>query len=178
MINQMQLQLSCHVGSLVQILLNTERKTFKLASIALQTMPAIRVNQVCVIRNERDEPIGYALWAFVSDEVASEMVANPDRLLHYSEWNEGLNLWIIDFVALPGFARLLASTLRNGPLKSFDRFHGIRTRTDGSIRRVVNAKVFRQRQSPTDHCVQPEKAGGTGTVEFKARTPPSLLNVS
>lgn len=142
--NQMQMQLSCNFGSIMQILLNTERKTFKLISIALQTMPALRVNQLCVIRNSRGEPIGYAIWAFLSDEVAAEMQANPDRLLHYSEWNEGLNAWIIDFVALPGFARALASALRHGPLKGFNRFKGIRTRPDGSIRKVVDVKAFVQ----------------------------------
>lgn len=153
-INQMQLQLSCQFGSIMQVLLNTGRKTFKLISIALQTMPALRVNQLRVIRNTRGEPMGYAIWAFLSDEVAAEMVANPDRLLHYSEWNEGLNLWIIDFVALPGFARVLASTLRNGPLQGFDRFHGIRTRDDGSIRNVVDVKAFVK--SPTTH--EPKQA--------------------
>jgi len=142
MMNQMQLQLSCNFGSIMQVLLNTERKTFKLISIALQTMPALRVNQMCVIRNTRGEPVGYAIWAFLSDEVAAEMSTNPDRLLHYSEWNEGLNAWIIDFVALPGIARALAAMLRNGPLKGFDRFHGVRTRADGSIRKVVNVKAL------------------------------------
>jgi hemolysin-activating ACP:hemolysin acyltransferase len=140
--NQMQLQLSCNFGSIMQILLNTERKTFKLISIALQTMPALRVNQLWVVRNSRGEPVAYAIWAFLSDEVAAEMKVNPDRLLHYSEWNEGLNAWIIDFVALPGFARILASQLRNGPLKGFDRIHGLRTRADGSIRKIVDVQAF------------------------------------
>jgi cytolysin-activating lysine-acyltransferase len=150
MINEMQVQLSCQIGSLMQVLLNTERRTFKLISIALQTIPALRVNQMCVIRNERGEPTGYVLWAFLSDEVASQMIANPDRLLHYSEWNEGLNLWIIDFVAQPGFARKLVSALRNGPLREFDRFHGIRIRGDGAIRRIVDRKVFRRQPSQVD----------------------------
>jgi hemolysin-activating ACP:hemolysin acyltransferase len=146
--NQMQLQLSCNFGSIMQILLNTQRKTFKLISIALQTMPAMRVNQLWVVRNTRGEPVGYAIWAFLSDEVAAEMKANPDRLLHYSEWNEGLNAWIIDFVAMPGFTRLLASELRNGPLRGFARFHGIRTRADGSIRKIVNVKAYLPAPAP------------------------------
>ncbi len=143
MINQGQARLCMNFGAMMQVLLSTERRTFKLVSIAVQTMTAVKLNQVCVMFNQRGEPSGYALWAFLSDEVAAEMTSNPDRILHYSEWNEGLNLWILDFVAPAGQVRELAHKLRDEVLKDFKRVHGVRTRADGSIRKLVNVSVRR-----------------------------------
>lgn len=146
--NQAQLHLSATLGALMQILMNTPRQHFKLVSIVVQTLPAVRLNQVCVHRNVRGEPVAYAMWAFLSDEVAAEMRNNPDRLLHYSEWNEGLNLWIVDFVALPGYALPLATQMRTGCLRDFERAQGLRTRADGSVRKLASAPIYHPRRRP------------------------------
>jgi len=140
--SQSQLHVSVCLGALMQILMSTERQNFKLVSIIVQTLPAVRLNQVCVHRNVRGEPVAYAMWAFLSEEVAAEMRADPGRILHYSEWNEGLELWIIDFVALPGFALPLATQLRRGILRGLRKAHGVRTRADGSVRRRVRVPIY------------------------------------
>lgn len=142
--NQLEMAISETFGSVLRVLLGTERRTFKLISIALQSMPALRLNQVCVLHNERGEPSGYALWAFVSDEVAAEMASNPDRILHYTEWNEGLNLWIVDFVAPSGNARALARKLADEVFTDFDRARGVRIRAGAARPKVFDVRRSRR----------------------------------
>lgn len=146
MLNQRELELSANFGSALRVLLGTERKLFKLASISIQLVASIKMNQIFVLYNERGAPVAYAVWAFLSDEVSTEMAANESRLLHCSEWNEGLNLWLMDFVAPFGHARELAAKLRCEVFNNHSRLRAVRTNADGTIRRIVDrqwAKPFR-----------------------------------
>jgi hypothetical protein len=37
-----------------------------------------------------------------------ELQSNPNRIIRFDEWNEGSNVWIKEFVALPNYAMRLA----------------------------------------------------------------------
>jgi cytolysin-activating lysine-acyltransferase len=143
MVNQRELELSANFGSALRVLLGTDRKLFKLASISIQLVASIKMNQMFVLYNERGAPVAYAVWAYLSDQVSTEMAANESRLLHCSEWNEGLNLWLIDFVAPFGHARELASKLRHEVFSNHSRLRAVRTNDDGTIRRVIDRQLTR-----------------------------------
>lgn len=128
------------LGAIVKLLLSTPRKAFRIGALEPQVLPALDLNQACVLRDHRGVISGYALWAFVSDAVLAELIADPMRLLHRSEWNEGLNLVVTDFVAPAGRARSLARRLLSVELSGFDFAIGIRR--DRAIPRIMR---FRRR---------------------------------
>jgi hemolysin-activating ACP:hemolysin acyltransferase len=138
-----QLKYSSTLGFVLQLLYATSRKSFSIASISLQVQPAIQLEQIEVCHDWRGNPVGYATWAYVTDEVADELCRDGDRLLHFSEWNEGLNVWIIDFVAPHGHARMLARQLGRGPLARAARVRGVRQNSNGGIRRVADLHLSR-----------------------------------
>ncbi len=131
------------LGAIVRTLLATPRKAFRIGALEPQVLPALEVQQAVVLRDNRGSVQGYALWAFVTDVVLNELVADPMRLLHRSEWNEGLNLVIMDFVALDGAARALARRLRMIELRGFEKAYAIR-RTGQGAERVM---TFKRRRS-------------------------------
>jgi RTX toxin acyltransferase family protein len=58
---------------------------------------------VCLINGS---VYGYMTWAFLGAKRASEMLYRDPQILHGSEWNEGLDSWIIHAVASTKFAVL------------------------------------------------------------------------
>ena len=45
-------------------------------------------------------PIGYMTWAYLSDDSDAGMRRGEKSYLHISEWNEGENLWVLDFLSV------------------------------------------------------------------------------
>ena len=83
-----------------------------LAMIRARFMPAILLGQIEFFFDQKDMPTGLVTWAFLTDEVADRLHASMSRRLHISEWNEGLNLWVIDLVLLhKGNLRAVSNTL-------------------------------------------------------------------
>lgn len=130
------------LGSVARVLLETPRRQFSLGAIAVQVLPAIQLGQIAFCFDGRARPVGYATWAFLTERVAMELEADPTRVLHVSEWNEGSVLWIMDFVAPMGHALELARTVRDR-LPSARVFRGARWSAGGAIRRAVRFRVKR-----------------------------------
>lgn len=100
------------LGSILRLLNATPYRELRLASIEAQLLPPIRLRQTSTVRGPRGLVLGYASWAYVSDEVDDELARDPSRLLLLPEWNEGTNLWLMEFVALRHRVRELADDLR------------------------------------------------------------------
>lgn len=130
---------AAQLGFVAQILFNTPRKAYRIATLSVWVWPAILLEQIEVFFNERGAPVGYATWAHLSDETAGDLV-REDRVLHLSEWNEGLNLWIIDIVAPAGDAGVIALKLRSGRFAGAQRARAVRRDADGRIRRIVDLR--------------------------------------
>lgn len=93
--------------------------------------PAIALGQVAFAFNNQNLAEAVLTWAYLSDQVGAELSLNPLRPLHPSEWNEGLNLWILASLGLPrACAQLLDDTLR-GPLRGFEQVNGFEQGLDG-----------------------------------------------
>jgi cytolysin-activating lysine-acyltransferase len=66
--------------------------------------PALMADQLVIFYKWNDSlPVGYISWAFLAADVEDRWMHDPKASLHPSEWNEGETLWIMDFLALPGY---------------------------------------------------------------------------
>lgn len=79
-------------------------RSLPLEHIHLRALCAIRLGQLRIFFNPRDEPVGYLMWAFVSDDVQLRFMGGSMWPLHVSEWNEGPHAWVVDFAAPYGHA--------------------------------------------------------------------------
>jgi hemolysin-activating ACP:hemolysin acyltransferase len=132
-------QLSANFGHAVRVLTSSTRRTGTLQPLGIHLWPAVRLNQIGFLYNSKGSPVAFATWAFVTDEVAATMIADPDYCMDISEWNEGDQLWLVDFVAPFGEARNLARKLRTAYLPGAWRVRGVRRHaTPGSTPRVVD----------------------------------------
>jgi hemolysin-activating ACP:hemolysin acyltransferase len=57
-------------------------------------------------------PVAYAAWAFISTESEEKLAKGEIFNFHFSEWNEGEQLWIIDFAAPLGHAYAVCRDLQ------------------------------------------------------------------
>ena len=132
-------QLSANFGHATRVLVSSARRTESLQPLGIDLWPAVRLNQIGFLYNSKGSPVAFATWAFVTDEVAQAMLADPDYRMDISEWNEGDQLWLVDFVApFGGEARNLARKLRSVYLPGAWRVRGVRRYAGGKQPRVVD----------------------------------------
>ena len=129
------------LGFVTQLLYATSRREFPISAISRWLVPPIRLGQFSLVFDASSNPVGYATWAYLSDEVSKMMEVDAIALMHLSEWNEGLNLWIVDFVALPGFARSLARHLRGEALRHAKEARALKRGSDESLIRIRTFKL-------------------------------------
>lgn len=127
---------STEMGQAVELLFETNRRRFTIASAYLWLWPAIRLRQIVFLLGPDDRPLGFATWAHLSDEVSREFADRDPSHLPVGDWNEGANLWIMDFVAPWGHARPLANALNTALGGRFDQARRLVRRRDGSVRGV------------------------------------------
>ncbi len=79
-------------------------------------LPALKHEQVKIFYDYRGSPVGFVVWAFLSDLVERRFLEDGAWNLHESEWNEGSNLWIID-VGAPktSLRKVLRTAIRSLP---------------------------------------------------------------
>jgi hemolysin-activating ACP:hemolysin acyltransferase len=80
------------------VILNKKRHE-DLGLILPRISAAISCGQVQFFFNDNGTVVGYIVWALLSDEVGERLRSNPHTALHISEWNEGNNLFVLDFAA-------------------------------------------------------------------------------
>lgn len=85
---------------------------FQISCLRLWIEPAIQHRQISFFYDSFGLPIGYISLAFISDDTAARLINDEIFLLHESEWNEGDNYWIIDFVAPFGHALKILQEFR------------------------------------------------------------------
>jgi hemolysin-activating ACP:hemolysin acyltransferase len=100
-------------------------------------VPAIKHRQIQILYNERNYPIAYLTWAFLSLDVEQRIINDPSASLHESEWNEGKNLWVLDFVAPYGNMLNLVRYAIKHFLPEHSYATALRCNTDGSLRKIT-----------------------------------------
>jgi cytolysin-activating lysine-acyltransferase len=94
------------LGAVVDLLNGCNRRSYHISALEYWIKPAIELEQIRVFFDDTSGlPVAYITWAYLGDDVSKRMSIDSVNALHFSEWNEGLNLWILDFVAPYGHAR-------------------------------------------------------------------------
>lgn len=133
---ELSVRQSAQLGFVSQIAFSTYRRKLNIASLHLWTWPAIRLGQIVFVFDAAGSPAGYATYAFLSRENADGMRADRIDFLEIGEWNEGLNLWIVDFAAPRGHAQDLVKALR-AHLHVHRYCEALKRGPDGSSRRIM-----------------------------------------
>ncbi|WP_170912713.1 toxin-activating lysine-acyltransferase [Xanthomonas axonopodis] len=127
------------VGTATSLMLQTkEYPHFALACVKVWLYPPILMKQIRFFYDYRGQPIGYATWAFLSDDVVDRLKNDPRFILHDSEWNEGSNVWVMDFVAISGYSRNLVAKLAEVEFLDCALVKSARRRPDGKLGRVTS----------------------------------------
>ncbi|WP_157134794.1 toxin-activating lysine-acyltransferase [Sphingomonas sp. PAMC 26605] len=77
--------------------------------------------QVALQFDDSSQVAGIMVWAFVGDDIHCDLLRGKARILHLSEWNEGLNLWAWAFMSQQ---RTLPLSFRN-QLRELARLSGV-----------------------------------------------------
>lgn len=59
-----------------------------------ELIPAHRHGKLAFFVGADDQPVGFIVWANLSEETERRIMETDDPWLHGSEWNEGPSLWI------------------------------------------------------------------------------------
>ncbi len=115
---------------------------FPIACLQVWVHPPILLRQIKFFYDYKGNPIGYMTWAFLATDVEEKWISDPKTLLHFSEWNEGDRLWIMDFVVPSGFARTIAAYVSQTMFPAYAEARALRRNNDGTVRAV---NIWRRR---------------------------------
>lgn len=77
-------------------------KHMPISTLEQRVMPAILLQQFRLFYHNA-QPVGYAVWAFVSDEVDAALTAAVQQgkpfLLGLEQWRSGSHAWLIELIA-------------------------------------------------------------------------------
>jgi cytolysin-activating lysine-acyltransferase len=115
---------------------STEYCQYPIACLAVWIEPAVLLDQIYFFRDRGDNVIGYMTWALLAEDTEQRLLLDPDVIFHFSEWNEGDRLWIMDFVLLDGRVKTVVKDVRR-LFPGFNQAKSLRRREDGSIRKIT-----------------------------------------
>ncbi len=72
-------------------------RNFFVSDLEWLAMPPLLHRQFRIFPG-KDQPLGVALWAKLSDEAAARLEGGSNRLAP-NEWNSGPNLWLVELIA-------------------------------------------------------------------------------
>lgn len=116
---------------------STQYRSFPMVSLSAWIDPAITTNQLAIFYHaDSSVPVGYITWAFLAPDVEHRWLNDPRVMLHISEWNEGGNLWIMDFLALPGYCEDILEFIEQNMFEGYSQARSVRRRPDGMVRKT------------------------------------------
>lgn len=135
--------IALEMGQAVRLLVESGRGQMPLAAAGQWLRPAIMLRQIRFLYRHDGLAVGYVMWAYVSDEVLARLRGDPLRRLDLDEWNEGLNLWVLDLVTLHRPLPWRA-ILRELFADRFDLAHGARYASEGVVGRPITLGLARR----------------------------------
>lgn len=122
---------SAVLGDIIFLMLHSGiHRGWPLALLERNVLPAIHHKQFRLYHDSNGRPIGYASWAWLSDEL-EKLYAAGTYGLKPDDWKSGANAWMIDFVAPFGHAMAVRRHLRqekvfspSGVCKAFRKVRG------------------------------------------------------
>ncbi len=102
------------LGAIVSLLTSVRVPSLTgLSDVADRVLPALHMNQVAMAYSPTGQLEAFCTWAFFSEYTMGRIAAGAPLRLLPGQWNDGLNLFIVDFVAPLGSARTLIAALRD-----------------------------------------------------------------
>lgn len=117
---------------------------YPLACLTAWIKPPILLNQCHFFHDLSGGLVGYATWAYLTEEVEWRWLNDPHVMLHISEWNEGDRLWVLDFVVLNGDVRRFVNEL-SSLLGAHSCAKSLRRDSKGMVSKVI---TWRNHQIP------------------------------
>ncbi len=91
------------IGIAMELLSRDPLGRFSEINILQETIaPAIRHRQIAFAFDELSKPVGFLIWAYLSEEVQLRLLTEHSLRLHESEWSEGEQIWVLKLVAPMG----------------------------------------------------------------------------
>jgi cytolysin-activating lysine-acyltransferase len=129
---------------------NARYRAFPIVSLSVWIDPAIMTNQLAIFYDSYSgNPVGYITWAFLAPDVEHRWLKDPNVLLHDSEWNEGGNLWIMDFLAIPGYCEDIIEFIEQNMFSDQSQAFSLRRNDDGRVRKV---SCWKRRKTRSPAC--------------------------
>lgn len=119
------------------MLQNRRYRYYPMACLLAWIQPPILLNQIKLFFSDKGTPVGYMTWAWLAPDVEERWINDSKVMLHFTEWNEGEALWIMDFFALPTYAKLLQRHALKDMFPDQVLAKSMRRNPDGSSRRVT-----------------------------------------
>lgn len=108
-------------------------------------MPAIEHGNIYFAFSGNGDPIAYWIWAHLTSDVEQRLLNNPHDVLHMSEWNEGENLWFLDFCAPHGHLNDILYYIRSEMFRGIGQAYSLKFAKYGGIKKV---SVWKRAVSP------------------------------
>lgn len=125
------------------ILMQTERRALSLAAVHAWLWPAVQLEQIRFLPGPDGVPIAYMTWGFLNSRSASRLTSMDGSIFDIADWNDGLELWIVDVVAPQGGARELLRRFEADMSGRWGVVHWFRDRS--SLSAGVRTARFRSR---------------------------------
>ena len=88
----------CLLGAVCSVMLKSpSHRKLLLESLEWLILPPIELRQIEIF-GTISNPIGYAVWALLSDEAVARLLATTTLNIHVDEWRSGDNCWVVDFI--------------------------------------------------------------------------------
>jgi cytolysin-activating lysine-acyltransferase len=143
-----EMQNSAIYGHAMRLLWGGSRKDVSIAELSQRLWPAVLLRQIGFLYSSKGGAVGYATWAFLTEDCAEQLRADPDYVPHLSEWNEGDQLWLMDVVATRGKVRNLLRKLREKQLAHATCVRALRRRPGRPDARPIRLAIFRAPPQP------------------------------
>ncbi len=131
------------IGYAVMVLLQSKKYSlFQVLTIRCWIEQAITLGQIKFFFDWDGTPIGYVTWAYLAEDVESRLLGDNNFSLHFSEWNEGGNLWVIDFCMPTGSVKEAARYFLE-EIRSFyvGRLSWVRRDPNYSVKKICRYEI-------------------------------------
>lgn len=145
-----------HLGLALTILSECKiYSSFQIRTLQFWIEPAINHRQFLILFDKHSAPIGYITWAHLAIDSERRLLADPNFMLHPSEWNEGGQTWIIDMCFPYGGTKEGLRELKKVFRKeNIVNAHWVRRNSDYSIKKICgyhrSENHEKQPQTPED----------------------------
>ena len=134
------------LGLVTELYCKSALSSHGLDRIVRWVAPAIKHRQIKFAFDDAGVPVAYWAWAWLAEDVEQRVISDPNVNLHLSEWNEGLNLWIVDMVVINGYLTDVVRHLHSVQFPDATSVYWVRRRPNGLIRSL---STWRRKNTPS-----------------------------